>query len=158
MATGNFSIALKDKTGETSVMVVPTVDLTPDATDQSTVAGMLTSLKAALEGISLGNVQKFGGSYQTRESNQASASGQRELKLLVQLEDDTTFKIHTVEVPIIDESSITFKSESDEVDLEASPRGGTFFDAFATALETAYRSPAGNTATVFGARLIGRNL
>ncbi len=156
--SSSYTVTFKDKSNETSTFTCPCGDLEPDATDQSTLVDNLDTLKTTLEAISAGNTQKASGTFITRESNQPSASGDRELKLLVQLEDDTNFKIHTLEVPIIDQSSITFKSDSDEVDMGASPRGGTDFDAFATALEDVYVSPAGNSATVFGARLIGRNL
>lgn len=154
----NYTVTMKDQSGETSTFTCPCPDLEPLSTDQSALTTSLNTLKATLEGISRGNTQKAGGSWHTRESNQPSVSGDRELKLLVQLEDQTTFTIHTLEIPIIDQASITWKTNSDEVDLGASPRGGTDFDAFATALEAVYVSPAGNSVVVVGARLIGRNL
>lgn len=86
-------------------------------------------------------------------------AAQREAKLLVQYQDDTTEEPFTLTLPTIDFTKLNFVPGGGDAVLFAGAGANTDIVAWVTSFETIARSPrnAANTVTVTGMRFVGVN-
>lgn len=84
----------------------------------------------------------------------ASDEAQREEKLLVLYQDDTTLKLYRMELPCANIAALTRIAETDDIELLDSGN----MAAFVTAFNANVVSEAGNACSVVRAILVGRNL
>ena len=125
------------------------------AADYATYTTLLNALIVAYNNMTNGNRQnKISALAEVVGSGPASdPASHREKKILVKYQDDTTLKPYRLTIPCRDDTKVTYLTNSDFLDLSASPQ-----DAFVTAFEAIAASPAGNTVTVISMRAVGRNL
>jgi hypothetical protein len=122
-----------------------------------TWVGLMTSLKAAVAAITLGELAKeTRSSYVDIVSNDAptDANAQRERKWLVTYRANTTEKLFRMEIPCAKVVGNLLPA-SDEADLTA-----TDMAAFVSAFQAFQRSPddATETVTIVSIRNVGRNI
>jgi hypothetical protein len=138
-----------------------TVEFTYDqatAANFDAIVGHISGALNALEDLTLGNVNKTTFVAQVNDVDLGPAgtpSAQRELKWLLEFQDSVTGGRFQREVPTADiVTAGLLIPNSDVADLTA-----TEWVALKTALDGNIRSnTTGNTATLTGARLVGRNL
>lgn len=149
---GRYTKSLNDKSAETSTVTVNTAVIT-DGTDFDNFIAPRDAFSAAINGLSLGTSIKvqYGNCDITATTNTASASGSRELKLLVRYHDAVSFKNYSMEIPAFKES-LTL-SGSDEIDPSA-----VEWIAFIAAAEAYALSPTGGAIIIDGGTLVGRNI
>lgn len=92
----------------------------------------------------------------TRVSNVKPSDGDREEKIEIRYQDDTTIKIHNMTIPCRDKANWDWEANSDFADLS----GGvvTAQDNFVAAFNTNVKSPEGNAVTIISIEKVGRNL
>jgi len=120
------------------------------------------NLQTATDGITLGiRRQQFWTGDLTTVSNAypTDPAAQRESKLLVQYQDDTTEKLYTLTVPTVDFSTLRFVPLAGDAVLFSGADASDEIKAWVTAFETLARSPDDSTHTVsvIGMRYVGRN-
>lgn len=130
----------------------------------------LDDLKAALGGMTLGEIRKTSITEQFSESTATvtDKDAQRETKWLVTYRDETQFldagntinnvgfgNLYTVEIPTADRSLLT--GNSDNLDIDPATRSAAV-GAFITAFEALQNSPTGgNECKVVGIKHVGRS-
>lgn len=126
-----------------------------------TLAGYLTqvgALRAAVDGLTLGVIQKEKLVMDETILSQdfpEDPQAQRETKVMVVYQGNTTLKKFTLEIPTFEISIANMQPNSDNVNLTA-----PFPEAFVIAFEALARSPDDDTesVTVLSMRHVGRNL
>lgn len=145
----SYSVTLTDQSVEKSSTQFACQAFATNAT----YAAARNAFESALATATLGTVVSRTEALVTRLAAGTTGSGQRELKWLVRLIDDSTFKPYSFTLPTADTTAYTFQSNSDLIDLSAAPA-----PALVTAIEDFYMTPDGNTATVSSIQLVGRNI
>lgn len=151
-----ITATLNDYSNEKTRTNFRVADVTDDAGEATVVAALEAGLKTAIEGITNGVFVSNKYSLDTvKYSNGSAASedAQRERKIIVFYEDDTTFDVYSLEIGTADVTEIVLFANSDEIDIT-----DTAFAALVTWMETNMLSKAGNSITVLRAELVGRNL
>jgi len=122
--------------------------------DPAAIAGDITAWENAVDAVASGTYASDQDSTITRYSNAPAptSAAQREEKLLVSYEDNVTFARYTFTIGTFLKSAVTFKPNTDEVDISAGG-GLTLKNAF----EAVAVSPAGNSCSVLGMRYVGRS-
>lgn len=154
MAT--ITASLKDYSNEPTRTNFRIADASDDAGEATVIAGLIAGLKTAIEGVTNGSYVSAKYSLDTiKYGNGAAASedAQRERKVIIFYEDDTTFDLHSLEIGTVDITEVALYANSDEIDIT-----DTAFAALVTWMETNMLSKAGNSITVLRAELVGRNL
>jgi hypothetical protein len=122
------------------------------------IAAEIAALLAAIQGVITGNVNKtrFVAQVNTVDAGApATPSAQREMKWLLQLQDDSTGSYIQREVPTADITTAGLLiAGTDVADLT-----NAAWVAMAAAIDGIFLNPAtGNTVSLVGARLVGRNI
>lgn len=143
----DVAIPFVDFSNEGSTATIAVADAITDAA--------ITSIFAAIVGVTLGNAQKS--VLRTSVDKDAGTAGvpanafaQREIKWLVRYTDNVTLKKYSREIPCADLALVV--QGTDFMDLSAGP--GL---ALKTALDTDMLSPDGNPISVDSVEHIGRN-
>ena len=155
MAT--ITLTLKDYSNEQTRTELRLADVTDTAGEATIIAGRLAALKTAIEGVTKGTyVQARFANDPVKYSNVApnDSDAQRERKIVVFYQDNTTFDVYRSEIGTADVAALTIPAGSDEVTLA----DGGVMAALVTELETNYVTKNGNALTVLRAQLVGRNL
>jgi len=151
-----FDQSFRDKGGEVGNFGV--FGLLQNAADYTANLALAAALKSALVTACLGQVVQWSyGGIQTivnPSGKAASASAQRENKLLVRYHDAATLKVMTASIPTIDLPSLTFLTDANDfVDITAAP-----IAALVAAWEAFVVNPETNNLTVVdSAQYVGRN-
>lgn len=113
------------------------------------------ALENAFDDVTLGTRFQSGASITYTGSSvlPVSVYAQREIKLLVSLQDTVTGKRSSFTLGTFDPTSVTIPAGSDVVDITAGNAA-----TLVSAVEAFVASPAGNAVTVTGMRLVGRNI
>jgi len=145
-----------DRSEERSTHDVAGATLT--AANYDAQEALLVTLKSALDAIIIGNVEQRVSSQGTFYAVGVPSDpyAQRELKLLVRYQNDSTAKIYRVEVACPKLASLTYEGTSDFILLA----DAGIMAAYVTAFEAFARAPddVTQTVTVLSAQVIGRNL
>lgn len=117
LGAGTYSpieISLRDKGGEVGTMRAFGITIDEDSFDDNQT--LRTAFVTAIDGVALGVLiqSDYGGELRIVNpvSKAASASAQRENKLLVRYYDSVTFKKFTYSIPTIDLPNLVFLSEA----------------------------------------------
>lgn len=154
-----LSVSRRDYSGEIATTTFRLEDTT--AENYEDLAGLADpgqaahDLVAAVDGVTMGAPANVIFTPYNLFQGRASASdenAQRERKMVVFMEDDTTHDALNIEIGIVNVAEIVVFPNTDQIDLAS---GGMV--ALVTALETHHRSKAGNTVSVLSAKLVGRN-
>jgi hypothetical protein len=129
------------------------------------IGGFLTALAAletASDAITLGTRRKsawVGDDTVVTNAWPSDPAAQRESKLLVQYQDDTTEKPYTLTVPTVDFSVLVFVPNGGDAVLFSGDDASDEIKAWVTAFEAIGRAPDDDThtVTVTGMRYVGRN-
>jgi len=153
---GEAQFRYQDFSQEKSVATFGTRQATSANFD--TITAEISSLLAALQGITVGNVNTTRFVAQANSVTPgapASPSAQRELKWLMQLTDDSTGAKIQREVPTADiVTAGLLIAGTDQADLSDAA-----WVAVKAAIDGIFINPdTGNTVTLVGARLVGRNI
>lgn len=157
MAQHYSTFTIADRGQERSTMTVFNGAITAVS-----IGGFLTdlgALRTAVDGLSRGTIQKemWVGDNTILDNTWPAADpeAQREDKLLVTYQGDTSKKLFHVTVPCIDRTKLTFDTKGDGVSIST----GAEVIAFVTAFEQIARSPDDDeeTVTVVSMRFVGRN-
>jgi hypothetical protein len=150
-----------DYSGEKSNFTVHVAPI--DDTNINSAIGWTGAPYAALRTAAIGLTLAFMGdrtvSVITKGTNASAsdANSQREIKFLVQYEDQVNFRLYNAELPCANlaaaQTNGWFKPNTDELDLTA-----TEVAAFVSAFNAAAVSPDGNPVNVRNIRLVGRNI
>lgn len=152
---GTFTIA--DRGQEKSTMTVFNGAITG-----ASIAGFLTdfgALRTAVAGLSRGTIQKemWVGDNTLLDNTwpDDDPEAQREDKLLVTYQGDTSKKLYHLTIPCINRTLLTFDTKGDGVAIDT----GAAVIAFVTAFEQIARTPDNDeeTVTVVAMRFVGRN-
>lgn len=155
MSRGSFT--MMDRGGEKSPVNFYAGDITAVS-----IAGFLTqfgALRTAIEGVTIGTVHKemwVGDDTILSQVRPATNLAQRETKILVTYQGDTSLKLFNLEIPTADLVALTMDTDGDGIVLaDSGPMA-----AFVTAFEDIGRSPddSEETVTVIRARHVGRNI
>lgn len=149
-----------DATHESSALTVFNGDITAVS-----IAGFLTNLTAlqtATDAVTLGTRRKtawVGDDTTVTNAWPTDPAAQRESKLLVQYQDDTTEKPYTLTIPTVDFSVLVFVPLGGDAVLFSGADASDEIKAWVTAFETIGRAPDDDThtVTVTGMRYVGRN-
>jgi len=148
---------LVDAGNETSIFKVYGKVIT--AANHDAQVTLWNALRTAIGVITLGVVSKaIYASEITLDWDQPTNGASRELKLLVQFKDSTTGKRYTATVPTLDPTVPTYIQNinvKDAISVTAPSSIVDFIDAF-EAFVVPPENP-GNTVTVIGLRVVGRN-
>lgn len=149
--TDRYTYTLLDNSGEKTTTSFGIVSLLTNADFLSKTQAM----EDALALVTLGTRAQSSTSktYAGSAVLPASVYAQREIKLLVQMQDAVTGKRSSLTVGTFDPTSVTIAPGSDTVDITAGNAAG-----LVTAIEALVASPAGNAVVVTGMRLVGRNI
>lgn len=153
---GEVTLTWKDYSGESSVTGFGTRTATNANFDA--ITGEISALLAALQGVTLGNIQRTRFVAQINDvtpGSAASPTAQREMKWLLQLEDDVTGEVIQREIPTADIATAgLLVPGTDQADIT-----NAAWVAVKTAIEGNFKNPrTGNDITLIGAILVGRNL
>lgn len=118
-----FEVSLRDKGGEVGTMRVfgvPLVEEDYDA-DQALRTAFTTAIDAACLGVLIQS--NYGGELRIVNpvSKAASASAQRENKLLIRYYDSVTFEKFTASLPTIDVPNLVFETDANDFVSKAAP-------------------------------------
>lgn len=155
----SYTVSQTDYDGEITSTSVLTTQLT--TANAAVELPKLATLKTAIDGISIGNINKTQIVWETlpitapgvRPSDQTA---QRETKWLIRYYDSVTFREFSAEVGCAD---LTLLSENkNKVNLldGQAPASGAFAD-FKSAFEACVSSPDGNSVKLIEAMHVGRN-
>lgn len=154
------SWSIRDATAESTSHIVYVDEITA-----ASLPGLLTQLGAyqtALDAITLGVVARTGWGEDTVVSNAvpSNPAAQRESKLLVQYQGNTTEKPYTLTIGTIDYSKLVFlPGAGDAVAFDAANGASAEIIAWVTAFEAMASAPddEAENVTVVGMRFVGRN-
>lgn len=154
------SYTLTDATGEKSTVRLYTGEIT--AVSLPGLLSDLGALESAIAGLTLGVIHKRSWGEETIVSNALpnDNAAQRESKLLVQYQGDTTEKPYTLTIPTIDFDQLVFlPGGGDAVAFTAANGASQAVQDFVAAFEAVARAPDDDTETVTitGMRYVGRN-
>jgi hypothetical protein len=155
MATTHMMTSYADYSGERSSVSFWLAEMTA-ATHDAVVASQ-TAINAALEDVSRGQQREqtlVHSKVRISNMNASDTEADREAKLLVVYEDNTTKDIFTAEIPCVDKSALTRVVDTDFVVLNDAGA----MAALVTALETHAISRNGNAISVIRGILVGRNI
>jgi hypothetical protein len=145
-----ISLTYRDFSREASTMSVGVQSLA----DNTAFASALSDLETAIGNVTNGQLADRYQSLPEKVSNAAGGAGSnREYKLLLRFEDNTTKKLYTATIPTFDISTVTMITDTDFVDMTVSPA-----DTLKTNFEAIAASPTGNAVTVIQMVAVGRNL
>ena len=155
----SFTVSQTDYDGEVTSTSVLTTQLT--TANAAVELPKLATLKTAIDGISLGTVNKTVTVWETlpisapgvRPSDQ---NAQRETKWLIRYYDTTTFREFSAEVGCADLSLLSENKNAINLLDGQAPASGPFAD-FKTAFEACVSSPDGNAVKLIEAMHVGRN-
>lgn len=152
-----YVYTFRDYSDELSTLELNVTEPTEVGMNWETVVNTEEAIvRAALQGVSLGNIAKHHVRLSEEAPNDArpaSAWAQRENGLRVFYQDATTGDKYHFTVPAPDLASLTFVEGSDQIVLA----DGDIMAALVSAIETYVESPAGNAVTVTSAWAVGRN-
>lgn len=161
MAYSTFT--LLDNSGEKTVTRIYNGDITAVS-----IAGFLTqfgNLRNAIDAITLGTLHKEAWTGDDTVLSQVlpeSPWAQRELKLMVTYQGDTSNKLYQIEIGTVDLEALTIVPGSDLVvlDDDDGEEGPGPMAEFVEAFEALARTPDSSeeTVTVIRARIVGRNI
>lgn len=158
MAAGTFTRTLLDRSAERSTVQINIPVLTGaniSDFDWSVNTTLLGALAAALDAITMCNPVRGQVALAPVEDDYvkpANAFAQREIKLLVEYQDEVTKKRYHLAIPGPDWENIE-GSDGNYINPLAAK-----WVAFKAAMEAFALSPDGNAVTVITGRLVGRNL
>lgn len=155
-----FNIGYRDQTGEIGHMTVYTGELT--AVSLPGALADMGDLTAATDLITLGvrATEHWGEKTYVSNALPGNNAAQREQKLLVQYQGDTTEKPYILTIPTVDHSKLVFlPGAKDAVAFTAGTGAHADIIAWVTAFEALARTPDDDaeTVTVTGMRFVGRN-
>jgi len=152
---GKVNVTFADYGGEKSTVSYNIATLAVG--NIATVTGLVDTLNAAIEAVSVGlNVKEAVLASETGSGTGKSTdpTAQRELKWLVAYQDDVTLKGYQMEIPCPLLTANTLDANS--------ANGALMSDAlwtdFVAAFEAVVKSPTSGAVTVQSVRLVGRNL
>lgn len=153
---GKVSFSFSDFSGEKSNVSFETDDITSANID--TVASLNGALTTALQGVTLGNINKrtfFADDAVVEAGNPPEGAAQREMKWRVELADSVTGERIYREIPTADISiTALLVAGTDLADMAHAA-----WVSLKGAIDGNYNNPkTGNSLLVIGARLVGRNL
>jgi len=150
MAT-TYALTYADYSKEKAVTTFHVSDAVLDAS--------LNSLRDAVEAISLGVLQQNQKSRIVKVSNgyPATPDAQREEKLEISYQDNSTLDKYIVSIPCLDKSAVTFITNTDFIEFDPTAGTPTDADTLALQINTVARSPLGNPVTVLTMKYVGRN-
>lgn len=149
--TNRYSYTLLDNSGEKTTVSFAILSQTT-GTDFSSKSQVLEDAFAL---VTLGTRSQSTTSraYPGSSALPVSVYAQREIKLLVQMQDVVTGKLSSLTIGTFDPTAVTIAPGSDVVDITAGNAA-----TLVSAIEDFVASPAGNTVVVTGMRLVGRNI
>jgi len=149
--TIDYSLTYVDQSGEkstTGFQITAPVDLTawPD-TDYA-------ALEAAIAGVTNGllTARRSGETMNVSNAKVGPAGANREDKILITMQDDTTLVPYSFTLPCRD-NTLNPVSGTDYYNLSVTP-----WSTLKSAVELVWRSPDGNAGTMESAKLVGRNV
>ena len=143
-----------DATGERTSFTVPVDGINPISLE--TIQSEWGDLLDAVDAIVLGERYKNALVDETVDSNDLGG-GSRELKLLIQWRDSVTQQAYSTEIGTINQALLNFvPGGGDAVIFEGAGASATTL-ALVTAFEAVVQTKAGNSAEIYGMRLVGRN-
>lgn len=147
-----YSRTYKDVSGEKSSVTFRIRENFTDATERQSA---ISSLGAALDGVSSGNSVGFRVSEveTVGNGNATDPNANREVKLVLFFYDNVSFKQYTREIPVVIRGTLTTFANSDDVDLTVAPMA-----LLVTRLQADALSVEGNPITITRATIVGRNL
>jgi len=153
---GSVGFTFQDFSGEKSTVAFETDDV--NAGNIAAISSLNGALTTALQGITAGNINKrrfLADDAVVTAGAPGSAIAQRELKWLLNLVDSVTGEVIHREVPTADVSDTTLLvAGTDLADM-----ADAAWVSMASAIDGNYNNPkTGNSLTLTGARLVGRNL
>lgn len=153
LPTSQYSLSLKDFSGEKSIVQWSAVEITGGAFDMGAwkvAADDLADAIMTLTDCTRGRELFSGHAAEGSEVLPAIATAQREVGIRVFYEDDVTGKKYHLTIPGPQVEDYP-DAGSDDIDLTS-----TDMAAFIVLMESNALSEAGNAITVYGARLVGR--
>lgn len=149
--TDRYSYTLLDNSGEKTTTSFGIRSLT----DNADFAAKSQLFEDAVDDVTLGTRFQSATSLTFPGSSvlPASVYAQREIKLLVSMQDNVTGKPSSMTIGTFDPTTVTITPGSDVVDISQGNAA-----ALVSAIEDFVASPAGNPVTVTGMRLVGRNI
>lgn len=151
-----FSISFRDKGGEIGTFGVYglALDDTSWVANQALAATFVAKLEAATLGVTVKWV--YGNETVVNPvSKAASASAQRENKLLVRYYDDTTFAKLTASIPTIDLPNLVFETDANDYVSKSTP---TAISDLVTAWQAFVVNPVtGNLTIIESLEFVGKN-
>lgn len=148
------SFTYRDFSGEISTVTSYLPDTTAANFDAQQTA--IDALAVAIAGVTNGQYAKKIHTAVNEIQSQANASAadaQRERKILVRYQDNTTMKLYRIELPCADVSALTIPSGTDLITVQ----DGGVMAAFAAAFEADFKSETGGAVSIIDARLVGRS-
>ena len=153
LPSSQYSLSLLDFSGEKSVVQWSAAELTGAAMDVTAWKVTQDAIVDAIMDLSdctRGKEQFSSVAVQGSESLPAIATAQREVAIRVFYQDDTTGKKYHLSIPGPQVEDYP-DAGSDDLDITSGDLA-----AFVSAFETNAESEAGNSVTVYAARLVGR--
>lgn len=149
--TNRVTVTVQDYSKETS----ETSFSVKQFADGASYAAWKSSLVTQMSGISGGTYKYVTDSLNTffAGAPPTDPDAQRERKWLVRMEDNTTGRISQFTIPTATVTALTFKPNTDEVDLSVAPA-----PALIAVIEEGFINTAGNPCSVDSIELVGRNL
>lgn len=152
-----FEMSFRDKGGEVGTFGVYGIPVTP--ADETAMITAATAFKNALEGATLGVTIKWSyGGIETivnPSGKAASASAQRENKLLIRYHDVTNLAVLTASIPTIDLPNLVFETDANDFVSLASP---AFMATLVSTWAAFVTNPVtGNLTVIDSAEYVGRN-
>jgi hypothetical protein len=146
---------LSDASDEKTSVTIPLPTLAADGSNYAAILTAITAAQAQVEAVTGGNVQKYTIVADiVRLTNVIpSDDSARETKWVVRYQDDTTLKIHTLEIGPADRSLLPMSPASDFVDTSSTDGTWTAFLSWFNGLT----SPAGNNVTLLTMEHVGRS-
>jgi len=154
------TIKYGDATQENSTMEIYNAPIT--ALNIAAFLADFGDLQTATDAITLGTRRQqswIGDLTTVSNAYPTNPAAQRESKLFVQYQDDTTEKQYTMTVPTVDFSKLVFVPLGGDAVQFSGASANADIVAWVTAFETIARSPDDDThtVTVVGMRYVGRN-
>jgi len=146
---------IRDFSDEYSTVRIPIADFAADGSDYQARMTQVGSLQAAIAAVTAGTIAPRTVPAErgiVNDTRPASPFAQRELKWLIQYQDDVSGKHYTLSIP-----APALELMSDGGDDVADIVGITAWSTLVTWLEANMTSPEGNSITVNRVSVVGRN-
>jgi len=152
-----LGLKIVDISGEASTHAVHGIAIT--AANYDAQVALIAAYDTALQNIIIGELQVadfHADIFNISSDLPTNNFAQRELKILVRYQGDTSGDIFTVEIACPDLTNLTLLPNTDFVDLA----DGDIMAAWVTAFEALARAPGAptETVTVLSAQVVGRNI